>query len=97
MPLMFRCCFRQHTEKLLLGLNFYGRDFSAFGVKDVMGNEYHEASALSSAVRNWDEAFQEHVLLYKRAGEKHIMFYPSIKSLQVSTFYPAIPFQGPVH
>ena len=77
-------------------MNFYGRDFSAPGVKDVLGNEYHEASALSSAVRDWDEAFQEHVLSYEKAGEKHVMFYPSIESLQVSAVYPAMPFQGPV-
>ena len=61
------------------------------GVKDVLGNDYREASALDSAVRSWDEAYQEHVLSYKKAGEEHVMFYPSVESIQVSALYPAQP------
>ena len=60
-------------------------------MSDVLGNGHHEASALNSAVRIWDEAYQEHVLSYEKAGEEHVMFYPSVKSIQVSALYPAQP------
>ncbi len=68
-----------------MGLNFYGRDFSSSGVKDVLGHDYTAALERDGAVLHWDEAYQEHKLTYNERGQMHQMFYPSTKSLQVST------------
>jgi len=72
-------------EKLLVGLNFYGRDFSSSGLKDVLGHDYTAALEQDGAVLHWDEAYQEYKLTYNERGQTHQMFYPSTKSLQVST------------
>lgn len=77
-------------EKVLVGLNFYGRDFSSSGLKDVLGHDYTAALERDGAVLHWDEAYQEHKLTYNERGQTHQMFYPSTRSLQVSTRRQAI-------
>lgn len=77
-------CFREDRGKVLVGLNFYGRDFSPSGVKDVLGHDYNASLERDGAVLHWDEADQEHQLTYKEGVEEHVVYYPSTKALQVS-------------
>ena len=71
--------------KLLVGLNFYGRDFWPSGVKDVLGHDYNASMERRGSALHWDEAFQEHQLRYREGSEEHVVYYPSIRSLEVST------------
>ena len=71
--------------KLLVGLNFYGRDFSRSGVRDVLGHDFRAALQRTGAALHWDEAFQEHMLTYKERGQEHQVFFPSAEALQVIT------------
>ena len=77
-----------------MGLNFYGRDFSQSGMKDVLGHDYTASLERKGAVLHWDEAFQEHKLTYKTGSEKHEVYYPSTKALQVSQSKSKLPVRG---
>ena len=66
-----------------MGLNFYGRDFSRSGMKDVLGHDYNASLERKGAVLHWDEAYQEHKLTYKDGSEEHMTYYPSTTALQV--------------
>lgn len=70
--------------KVLVGLNFYGRDFSRSGVRDVLGHDYNASLEREGAAMHWDEAYQEHMLMYKDGSEEHVTYYPSTRALQVS-------------
>ena len=45
-----------------MGLNFYGRDFSRAGVRDVLGHDYNASLERQGATLHWDEAYREHRL-----------------------------------
>ena len=66
-------------------MNFYGRDFSPSGMEDVLGHDYNASLERRGASLHWDEAYQEHQLRYTQGSEEHVVYYPSMRSLEVST------------
>jgi hypothetical protein len=77
-----------------MGLNFYGRDFSTKDIKDILGHDYTTASALNRAMKNWDDRYQEETLTYKDGKEMHVVFYPTIKSIQVGRHMHSVRYNA---
>lgn len=72
-----------HRHKILMGINFYGFDYSAEGGKPIVGREYVQLlREAKSAKFKWDPQSQEHFAEVKQGGRKHTVFYPSLHSVE---------------
>ncbi|XP_028305814.1 chitinase domain-containing protein 1 [Gouania willdenowi] len=73
----------QWREKILLGLNLYGLDFSGQGTDPILGGRYVDILREHRPKLLWDEYSAEHYFTYKRNNAKNVVYYPSLKSLQM--------------
>ncbi|XP_063053329.1 chitinase domain-containing protein 1 isoform X2 [Engraulis encrasicolus] len=75
----------QWRQKILLGLNLYGLDFSTQGGADpLLGDRYVELLREVRPKLQWDEQSGEHHFSYKSSnGVKHVVYYPTLKSMQL--------------
>lgn len=81
LSLICRCSAFAH--KALLGLNFYGWEYSAAQPPEaILGDHFRRLLQLETADLQWDAAAGEHVLTYRHQGATHRVYYPSLKSMQ---------------
>jgi chitinase domain-containing protein 1 len=71
-----------NRRKILLGLNFYGNDYSQGSGGPIVGNQYIEMLSKQKPKLQWDAATSEHVLKYKSRNDEHLVFYPTLYSIQ---------------
>ncbi|XP_054225700.1 chitinase domain-containing protein 1 isoform X2 [Homo sapiens] len=73
-------------SKILLGLNFYGMDYatSKDAREPVVGARYIQTLKDHRPQMVWDSQVSEHFFEYKKSRSgRHVVFYPTLKSLQV--------------
>ncbi|XP_077451716.1 chitinase domain-containing protein 1 [Stigmatopora argus] len=69
-------------SKILLGVNLYGVDFANQQTEPVIGREYIEILREHKPKIVWDDLASEHFFAYKKSNAvKHVVYYPSLKSL----------------
>ncbi|KAJ3596216.1 hypothetical protein NHX12_002625 [Muraenolepis orangiensis] len=74
----------QWRQKILLGLNMYGMDFSSQGADPILGGRYIDVLRDIRPKLLWDDYAGEHYFNYKRNnGVKCKMYYPTLKSLSM--------------
>ena len=67
----------------MLGLNFFGNDFiTPDGGGSIIADQYLSILQQHRPKLAWDEASAEHVLEYVAQGERHVVYYPTLMSLQ---------------
>uniref|UniRef100_A0A3B3ZT33 Chitinase domain-containing protein 1 n=1 Tax=Periophthalmus magnuspinnatus TaxID=409849 RepID=A0A3B3ZT33_9GOBI len=71
----------QWRHKILLGLNLYGLDFSGQGAEPILGGRYIELIREHRPKLLWDENAAEHYFTYKNNAGKHVVYYPTLKSI----------------
>jgi len=72
------------ASNVLLGLNFYGNDFILpQGGGPITGHQYVTLLEKYKPEIHWDEEFDEHLFIYENVKEKHVVFYPTLKSISI--------------
>jgi chitinase domain-containing protein 1 len=74
---------REKRAKILLGLNFYGYDFTPNGGEAVLGGSYLNLLKFYKGRLKLDEKDQEHYFEVKTSSGKHMVFYPTLYSIQL--------------
>lgn len=71
-----------NRAQILLGLNFYGYDYTSEGGSPMVGHEFIKVLKEASSVKfKWDSEAQEHFVEAKYGGRKHTIFFPSLNSI----------------
>ena len=72
-----------YRSQILLGLNFYGYDYTSEGGQPIVGHEFIKMLQEASNLKfKWDPDTQEHFVEAKYNSRKHTVFFPSLNSIQ---------------
>ncbi|XP_065898759.1 chitinase domain-containing protein 1-like [Dysidea avara] len=73
----------EDRNKILLGINFYGYNFGGTsGVQAILGSSYVEILSKHKPKLKWEEQSMEHKVEYKAQSQPHVVYYPTLKSIQ---------------
>ncbi|XP_044272347.1 chitinase domain-containing protein 1 [Tribolium madens] len=77
------CSDTSKRGKILTGLNFYGNHYSEVGGKPLLGHEFIRKleEKLKTARMVYDPQIGEHYVEYEETNGKHLLFYPTLYSL----------------
>ncbi|KAG1665145.1 Chitinase domain-containing protein 1 [Nymphon striatum] len=67
--------------KILLGLNFFGNDYSSVGGGPIVGHQLINTLTKEKVKIQWDEDSAEHFMEYKSKDGKHVIFFPTLYSI----------------
>lgn len=76
------CTDIKKRSKILLGLNFYGYDFTPEGGEAVVGHSYLNLLKHLKGRLKYDENDEEHYFEVKTNTGRHLVFYPTLYSIQ---------------
>jgi chitinase domain-containing protein 1 len=68
-------------KKFLIGLNFYGYDYTSTGGHPVLGSSYLDLLKNAKKIQ-WSEDAEEHFFEVKEKDGKHTVFYPTLLSIR---------------
>ncbi|CAG7833858.1 unnamed protein product [Allacma fusca] len=68
-------------KKFLIGLNFYGYDYTSTGGHAVLGPAYLDLVKNTKKIQ-WSEDAEEHFFEVKEKDGKHTVFYPTLLSIR---------------
>ncbi|ODM94986.1 Chitinase domain-containing protein 1 [Orchesella cincta] len=72
---------KSDREKFLIGLNFYGYQYTSTGGHPIFGNEYLETLSKAKTI-DWSEDVEEHFFEVKDKEGKRTIFYPTLMSIK---------------
>ncbi|XP_029035486.1 chitinase domain-containing protein 1 isoform X2 [Osmia bicornis bicornis] len=67
--------------QILLGLNFYGYNYTPEGGRAILGSEYLKILETFKGKIQWDDNSKEHFFEAKSSGGSGIVFYPTLYSI----------------
>ncbi|CAG0883539.1 unnamed protein product [Darwinula stevensoni] len=75
------------SSKILVGLNFYGMDYTATGGRPILGRELqnHISDAenqLEDVQVHFSDEAVEHFFSFREKGQQHLVFFPTVHSIQ---------------
>ncbi|XP_063700605.1 chitinase domain-containing protein 1 [Culicoides brevitarsis] len=73
--------FMEKRRKILMGLNFYGQDFTPEGGKPIIGHEYIEMLKNVKGRLRFDDRDIENYFEIKTTTGRHMVFYPTLHSI----------------
>lgn len=76
------CPEQEKRGKILLGLNFYGYDFTPEGGEAVVSHAYLNLLKYFKGRLKYDEKDEEHYFEVKTSTGRHYVFYPTLYSIQ---------------
>lgn len=68
-------------SQILLGLNFYGYNYTPQGGGAILGSDYLKILESSKGKIQWDDDSKEHFFEAKSSGGSGIIFYPTLYSI----------------
>ncbi|CAD6215938.1 GSCOCT00004240001.2-RA-CDS [Cotesia congregata] len=69
-------------SKILMGLNFYGNNYTPDGGGAILGSQYIKYLDSYKGKLQWDERSKEHLLEYRSSKASGYIFYPTLYSIQ---------------
>ena len=76
-----------NRDKILLGINFYGYDYTPEGGGPILGRDFikmiKDYDSQKQLKFKWDDNSKEHFIELRNGNKRHTLFYPSLKSIQV--------------
>ncbi|GAB6028167.1 hypothetical protein CHUAL_002373 [Chamberlinius hualienensis] len=72
---------RQLRSKILVGLNFYGNEYTSTGGGAILGSQYIDILQKAKPKLIWDDKSEEHYFEYKVKNSRKIVYYPTLHSI----------------
>lgn len=73
----------KHRNKILMGLNFYGFDYTSQGGGHILGRDLvKQLEKVGSTKFSYSAESAEHFIQFKHETYKHTVFYPTLYSIQ---------------